>query len=882
MSAATKSTSKGGSPEGSDEDHNGIASLLKDQDVDADDLAAILAEGNDGAVGGDATSGDGEADGEDAENADDVMLALSGEVPDLGTDERELVAHAEDAVDYEDEAELADDEEDEVSDQQSARDTTMDDGADANDWLDSLDDNVYPNPTSTSNELDQLPDELPDNLFDNEESVPELPDELVMDIDQQLDDIQTDPSLELPDDFQVDMVEMGDLDLEFEINSQSDVLPSLKPERPLRMSIFVQETARLTLPEPTNIKACYPTRVNLDADKDQSKVFRSHLRLRNSVYERPGVIQIRAGEQSSKRRRYRDKSERRLTQAEEELIFACYDWESKIIWDSDSDISMDNNAAAESKRHKNGAQAISDDIYWVDDDDYVDGVDDEAIINGNLEEQAKKVVLDLNDPMLFVDAKRPERSRKKVTGMGEELLKKRYNISNDQAYDLLKENYQSRVRSTIGNLSIDHSMVAIRLQSPYYKVKLSKSQARSFHRPMFVTRPNVVIRFSKMRHRKKKKDKGKDASQIFAHSKDLSLGDGSNYVLLEYSEEFPMAMSNFGMGSKIINYYRKKASDDENRPKLSIGETYVLGTEDRSPFWNFGSVDKGEIVPTYYNRLVRAPIFRHETNETDFLMVRGTGGGEGQKYFLRSIPHLFCVGQTFPVTEIPSPRSRRVTTASKNRLKMIVYRVLSKADKERILVKGISSHFPDQNDMQNRQRLKEFMEYQRAGDDQGFWKIKPTDTLPNEDGIRSMVSCEEITLLETMQVGQQFLEDQGLGGGKEDDEQHEGMTIEEKLAPWITSKNFINATQGKAMLELHGEGDPTGCGLAFSFVRTSMKGGFKSFGSSADEKIDKSKFGGHSYNVALQQKAYEQEIVRIWAAQKKDLTAPPASGELKS
>jgi transcription initiation factor TFIID subunit 1 len=93
---------------------------------------------------------------------------------------------------------------------------------------------------------------------------------------------------------------------------------------------------------------------------------------------------------------------------------------------------------------------------------------------------------------------------------------------------------------------------------------------------------------------------------------------------------------------------------------------------------------------------------------------------------------MFVVGQTFPVTNIPGPHSRKVTTASKNRLKMVVYRVLNKTEHHRLLVKDIAAHFPDQNDMQNRQRLKEFMEYQRAGDDQGYWKVKATEPLPAE------------------------------------------------------------------------------------------------------------------------------------------------------
>ncbi|KAF5112216.1 hypothetical protein DV495_004929 [Geotrichum candidum] len=205
------------------------------------------------------------------------------------------------------------------------------------------------------------------------------------------------------------------------------------------------------------------------------------------------------------------------------------------------------------------------------------------------------------------------------------------------------------------------------------------------------------------------------------------------------------------------------------------------------------------------------------------------------------------------------------------RLKMVVFRVLNKSEHHRISVKDISAHFPGQNEMQNRQRLKEFMEFQRTGPDQGFWKMRGKEPLPNEDQIRAMISPEDIALLEAMQVGQQHLEDAGYSKTV-DDEDEEGDSIEEQLAPWNITRNFINATQGKAMLQLHGEGDPSGCGEGFSFLRTSMKGGFKAMGESVNETLDKSKFGGHSYNVALQQKAYDDEISRIWYTQAKSLS----------
>ncbi|KAK9454070.1 hypothetical protein V1511DRAFT_502638 [Dipodascopsis uninucleata] len=909
----------------------------REKDVDAeedekDELSAILAE-------------------QDVEDGDEELSALLGSEfalglqPDIGPSS-EYIQHADDAIDYGDEDELADEEDDELlSDDDAGK--SDDKGSEEDDiasgiggWgpaaietakheLDSMDlqedDNVKNRSTGGIDEEDEEDEDggetdeddwkndlMPSlrikredlsegdlNFLDNgTENITSLaPSQLIFNSQsltsmesqesyfsttQRSDADTTDSTqrIEPSSDaiLNTDLMDISTNDLDDHM--LVDDMNRAEQTRPLRMMyLFAPPAVKPSLPKPNKVKPCIPTRVNLDADKDQLKLFRSHIRPRGSISNRPGVVHIRRRDVSSRKRQKKTKSDSltSLDKFQKELIFSCYDWENKIIWDSDSSVMSEEENGPSRKTSKILATLAADnDTFWMDDDEYVSGVDDTAILEGSLEEMARKVVLDLNDSELLVDTSRGERKKNILSTMpiGDQLFHRKYNISNDQAYDLLKENYQSRVRATIGNLNIDHSMVAIRLQSPYYKVKLSKSQARSFHRPNFVVRPNTTIHFSKMRPRKKKKDKGKEISQIFATSKDLSLGDASQYIMFEYSEEYPMVMSNFGMGSKIINYYRKKSNEDDSRPKLNVGETYVLGSQDRSPFWNFGFVEPGEIVPTLYSRLVRAPIFKQEQKNTDFLMIRSTGGGDSQKYYLRSIQHLFTVGQVFPVTEVPSPRSRRVTTASKNRLKMIVYRVLHKSEKERILVKGISNHFPDQNDMQNRQRLKEFMEYQRAGDDQGYWKIKSTDTLPNEDVIRSMVNPEEITLLETMQVGQQFLEDAGYGGGREDDEQHEGMTTEEKLAPWITSKNFINATQGKAMLELHGDGDPSGCGLAFSFIRTSMKGGFKAIGDNTEEKVDKSKFGGHSYNVALQQKAYEEEIARIWQAQKQSLTAP--------
>ena len=78
------------------------------------------------------------------------------------------------------------------------------------------------------------------------------------------------------------------------------------------------------------------------------------------------------------------------------------------------------------------------------------------------------------------------------------------------------------------------------------------------------------------------------------------------------------------------------------------------------------------------------------------------------------------------------------------------------------------------------------------------------------------------------------------------------------------------------MLQVHGEGDPSGRGEALSFIKTSMKGGFKAKGQSIAERMDQEQLKesqGHKYNVARQQQQYENSIRRVWEAQKQSLSS---------
>lgn len=136
----------------------------------------------------------------------------------------------------------------------------------------------------------------------------------------------------------------------------------------------------------------------------------------------------------------------------------------------------------------------------------------------------------------------------------------KFNLSNDHYYEAAKEGAKHRVRQTFGQLVVQHAYPAQKLQLPFvclqiiflyfnltthsvsqFRTRLSKQEARSFHRPAMQFPVNLEVRFSKVRSAKKKKDKagrklgkGGDAGEALRRTADFSLKDSSNFVLWEF------------------------------------------------------------------------------------------------------------------------------------------------------------------------------------------------------------------------------------------------------------------------------------------------------------------------------------------------------------
>lgn len=552
-------------------------------------------------------------------------------------------------------------------------------------------------------------------------------------------------------------------------------------------------------------------------------------------------------------------------------------WEDDIIWDEDENNVIDAGERITEIKDNNNDNEKEDDTPVVnkhlnmqlEEGDWLD-----AIIWDKEKPSAStmKISLDLNDPNMLFDVEEVEATKElliepKHVKKGRKPLPKpipkiqiyhtdtephnklplnRFNLSNDKFYESHLAGRLVRVRQTFGQLVVQHSLPALKLHPSLYKTKLSKAELRSFHRPLIQLPLNTDIHFSRVKaSKKKKKDKKKGHVDIIRNTKDLTLKDSTPFVLMEYSEEHPPIISNIGMGTLIINYYRKTEPKDEFVPNLDIGEPFVLDIGDTSPFMNFGNVEPGQTISVYYNNLIRAPLFRHDVKHTDFVLLKSTYKGH-VKYYLREIPAIFTIGQSYPVQEVPGPHSRKVTTTIKNRLQVVTYRLIKKNHLHRLKMNKLAQKFPEYSDIQIRQRLKEFLEFHRRSKDGGggYWKTRGGGEPPSEEDLRKMVTPEMVCLYESMLVGERHLQDLGYGDVNDDDETGEGdskLEVEQQLAPWFSTRNFINATQGKAMLKLYGAGDPTGRGEGFSFIRVSMKDIFLRAGESAEEKLGKGK-----------------------------------------
>ncbi|KAI5455045.1 hypothetical protein NCC49_002318 [Naganishia albida] len=434
-----------------------------------------------------------------------------------------------------------------------------------------------------------------------------------------------------------------------------------------------------------------------------------------------------------------------------------------------------------------------------------------------------------------------------------------FNFSNDHLYERLQPR-KVTLRQT-GAIELKHAGPATKLQMPFYKLDLSRDDLQHWHRPTLQFPTGIPLRFEKLVSTGRTKQQreaikamqrqGKKVEvEVPKTSKDLSMSDRAPFALFEYSEERPMMLSKFGMGSVMYNYYRKTNDEDEDLPKQNLGQMTILQPNDAQPY-PLSIVKPGQTMRSLENNLIRAPVFEHQPEPTDFLVVRQTINGS-TRYFIRQINHLFVVGQTYPHQhQIDPPTSNATRDRRTKRNRDLIRRLLLK-NNDILKEKTMRSLFPRLHSKDVQNIYKTFMAVVPNSKEKSWRMLTTADpTSSNKkmlvDLDKQVLTPEESVVLHTTEVAERLLKDEGhelpadsktekslarSGPAVENDNEGEGkiQITEVQLAPWYTSKAYIDkakdpmtgATNAYA-LQLTGEGDPTGIKEGFSLVTLTRK-----------------------------------------------------------
>ncbi|XP_017030698.1 transcription initiation factor TFIID subunit 1 isoform X2 [Drosophila kikkawai] len=409
-----------------------------------------------------------------------------------------------------------------------------------------------------------------------------------------------------------------------------------------------------------------------------------------------------------------------------------------------------------------------------------------------------------------------------------------FNISNDTYYTP-KTEPTLRLKVGGGNL-IQHSTPVVELRAPFVPTHMGEMKLRSFHRPPLkkyshgplaqVSHHAVfpllkhIVKKAKQREVERIASGGGDVF-FMRNPEDLSGKDG-DIVLTEFCEEHPPLMNQVGMCSKIKNYYKRKAEKDSGPQDYVYGEVAFAHT---SPF--LGILHPGQCIQAIENNMYRAPIYPHKMSHNDFLVIRTRNN-----YWIRAVNAIFTVGQECPLYEVPGPNSKRANNFTRDFLQVFIYRLFwkSRDNPRRIRMDDIKKAFPAHSESSIRKRLKQCADFKRTGMDSNWWVIKPEFRLPSEEEIRAMVSPEQCCAYFSMIAAEQRLKDAGYGekflfAPQEDDDEEAQLKLDDevKVAPWNTTRAYIQAMRGKCLLQLSGPADPTGCGEGFSYVRVPNK-----------------------------------------------------------
>jgi len=440
--------------------------------------------------------------------------------------------------------------------------------------------------------------------------------------------------------------------------------------------------------------------------------------------------------------------------------------------------------------------------------------------------------------MIFekIDEKKKSKNRKKLAS--EKNMKNKYNISNDKYYSTETKDF------SLMAFGVQHSPPALRLDKKFYKINTPSDELRYFHKPILNLPKNEypIVTSLQNRHGGRKRGDGKGITS----GNELSCSDHRQFAILEYAEENPLFITNPGMVSLLSRYYRKTESEDDHAPEGVV----ALEPDEDDPFYGFSDIKGGTYVDAIVNNLYISPVYANSSS--DYLCIV-----MDEHIVARAMDNIYVVGQEFPKDEVFAPHSRKLNIFCKDRLKVAAHRVFSKG--KALLMTDLDEMFPYFSDGSKRKWLKEYADSVKKGRD-NVWVLKDGQHVMDEEEAQRLITPENICQYESMLATEQMMNDMGVKY-TEGDEDDDGKCLQR----WSLSRNFINAANGRGLLELvnkeispgradgaDGDSAENENEIFFSFRRLKLKKGNEA----ENRKI-----------VNEHQSMYKTYIEKIWNAQ---------------
>lgn len=448
---------------------------------------------------------------------------------------------------------------------------------------------------------------------------------------------------------------------------------------------------------------------------------------------------------------------------------------------------------------------------------------EKEVIYDEVPAQKSSLTLFVDDPnLIFERVEEKRRGKSKRKNAVDKLSKNKYNIGNDKYY--LPEGK----KVSLGTFGVQHSLPALRLDERFYRANHTREELQRFHKPV-LRLENKEYAFVSM----PSPDRAAHGVTI-KHCNELTLADQSPFNILEYAEEDPFFIVNPGMVSLLNRYYRNSEGVDESAPEGCI----VLEHDEDAPFFGFGDVRPGTFVQTIANNLFIAPLYSHKVS--DLLCIV-----QDNAIIARPIDTVFLVGQEFPKEEVFAPHSRKLNQFCKDRLKAASHRAFAKG--KCLLMSDLDAMFPYFSEGSKRKWLKEYADCVKRGRD-NVWVLREPGLVMNDEDLRKLVTPEDICQYESMLASERKMQDLGIRCSENDEDDDDAGCY---ASSWALSKNFVNAVNGRGLLELSRDDGDSGDAF-FSFRRIKLRKGNEA----ENRKI-----------LSEHQASYKERIDKIWARQ---------------